>query len=852
MHTAQSNHLQTLVCQVAARHTADHPPTHRSAYEGGSDVSTRIRITLALLTALVALAATTIATAKRSVASRRSATAHPTLPQYHARGVRRGAVLSAFAGPFGFGSSLVGSAPVGIGPSSVAVNPQTRTIYVANGNNINGDPVGGDTVSVIDARHCHARDVSRCNGPWPTITVGNLPSGIAIDRRTDTVYVASSEDNTVSVFNGATCNAIDSSGCGQQPVAVPVGLGPLQVFADDANNTVYVANSDDASGASTTVSMIDSASCNATHLARCPATAPPTVDVGAAPFAVTASLATHTVYVTTVGALNGWSVFDANTCNATVQSGCGSIGYLTGDPAGPNGAEVDPANDTLYTANFDNTMSAFDLRHCSAGNLTGCAAETPGTVTPFPDPGFGEHDLWVAVDTANHTVYAVYQKDDALLAIDTRACNGRHPAACATLSPSEIHTGADPEMVSLDPNTQTLYTANQVDNDVSVIDASRCNAQTTVGCRHPAPTFRSQSEPLAADSATHTLYATSGTSSIAMIDTNSCNARSLEGCLATAATAAVGDFPVAAAVDRRTHTVYVANKGSSATGTVSVIDERACNAQASSGCTHIQTLHVPGGNSREVAVNPATDTVYVATITSSGPDLISVFNGATCNATATVGCGQTPATLAVGDSGSGQSALSIAVNRATNTIYATNLASNTGTANDDSVFVFTGATCDASNTTGCDQAPATVTIAPGSFAANPDGIAVDERTNTIYTANLADGEHAGSVSVIAGATCNGHDTSGCTQTPTTVPAGFGSVDLAIDRKTHKVYVTNVQDTSVSVIDGTTCNGSDTTSCSHDQTKLAVGNYPGAIVVDHEAGTVYVSNGDGTMSVLPLS
>ena len=33
---------------------------------------------------------------------------------------------------------------------------------------------------------------------------------------------------------------------------------------------------------------------------------------------------------------------------------------LPGDP--PHEEEVDPANDTLYTANFDNTVSAFDLQ----------------------------------------------------------------------------------------------------------------------------------------------------------------------------------------------------------------------------------------------------------------------------------------------------------------------------------------------------------------------------------------------------------------------------------------------------------------------------------------------------------
>ncbi len=38
-----------------------------------------------------------------------------------------------------------------------------------------------------------------------------------------------------------------------------------------------------------------------------------------------------------------------------------------------------------------NTASAFNLRHGDASDLAGCATQTPGTVTPFPDPPFGDH-----------------------------------------------------------------------------------------------------------------------------------------------------------------------------------------------------------------------------------------------------------------------------------------------------------------------------------------------------------------------------------------------------------------------------------------------------------------------------
>jgi DNA-binding beta-propeller fold protein YncE len=763
---------------------------------------------------------------------------------------------------FGFGSSLVGSTPVGNGPSTLAINPATHTIYVANGYNDNGTllPVPGNTVSVIDERDCHAQDVSRCKGPWPTITVGNMPSGIAIDKRTDTVYVSNVQDNTVSVFNGGTCNAEHTSGCGQTPATVPVGLDPLGLFADPGNHTIYVPNFGSVAvggpaGDSTTVSMIDSATCNATDLAACPTTAPPTVDVGSPPDAIIVDQITRTAYVGTFAAT---AAFDARTCNATVQSGCGTVVPLAlGDPnGGPNSLQVDPTNDTLYTANFDNTVSAFDLHHCNASDLAACATDAPGTVT-VSAAGF-DHALWLTVDAPLHSVYVVFQKDDALKVIDTNDCSGSDPAGCATLIPPEIHAGADPESVILDPRTQTLYTANWVDNTVSVIDASRCSAQNTAGCRHrpPAATIPGGAGALATDPTAHTTYVVSGSNAVSMINTRTCNADQPAGCAQIPPEVTVGDHPFGVggvAVDRRTHTIYVANAGSGATGTVSVLDDRTCNATNSAGCGPVSTMQVPGGNPDDIAVNPATGTVYVATITGSGPNLISVFNGATCDATSTAGCGQTPATVRFGDSGAGQggSVAYLAVDHASNTVYATNVVLGNPFGGD-SVFVIDGATCDATHRTGCGQTPATVTLGsdPLGIAYNPWGIAVDQATDTIYTANIADGEGPGTVSVINGATCNGHDTNGCSQTPAIAPAGFGAVGIAVDRTTQDVYVTNTEDTSVSVIDGARCNGTDTSGCSHTPAKDSVGGYPGSIAIDPAVQTAYVQTIDG-VSVIPL-
>jgi DNA-binding beta-propeller fold protein YncE len=751
---------------------------------------------------------------------------------------------------FGFGSALVGTTPVGHGPSLLAVNPATNTIYVANGENNNGPSAGGDTVSVINAAHCDAHDVSRCKGPWPTITVGNrrasdLPSGIAIDERTDTVYVTNVGANTVSVFNGATCNAQDTRGCRQRPREVPVGLGPLEIFADSANHTAYVANLGNGSGNSTTVSMINTASCNARHLSACPTTKRPTVNVRAVPLDIDVDQASHTVYVTTlgIGRQNGWAAFNADTCNAVVRSGCGKIGRLIGDPSGPNDGEVDLANDTLYTANFDNTISVFDLRHCNAADLRGCAKDRPGTVT-FPFVGF-DHDLYLAVDARLSSVYVSFQGDDSLVIVDTRTCDGRHLRGCAALNPPTIHTGADPEGTVLDAQTQTLYAANEVADDVSVINALRCNALTTSGCRHPAPAVAVPGSAfglLATDQTVHTAYIPSGAHDVSMIDTSRCSARQNSGCAHAARQVAVGAYPVAVAVNRQTGTVYVANSGAGSAGTVSVIDPATCNATDSTGCASLATLQVPAGNPDDIAVNTATDTIYVATVATSGPNVVSVFNGAACNAADTLGCGQAPSALDVGTPGGG--GLYIAVSQQTNTVYATN-----GVYRDpagDSVYVINGASCDAVSTAGCGQTPATVTVGD-----DPGFLAVDPATDTIYVVNHVEGDYLGSVSVINGAICNGQDTSGCGQIPPAVEAGLGALGLAIDLRTQAVYVSNLQDTSVSVINGATCNRQDTSGCGRAPFLDAVGNYPFAIAVDPDAGTAYVANGDNTVSLIPL-
>ena len=62
----------------------------------------------------------------------------------------------------------------------------------------------------------------------------------------------------------------------------------------------------------------------------------------------------------------------------------------------------------------------------------------------------------------------------------------------------------------------------------------------------------------------------------------------------------------------------------------------------------------------------------------------------------------------------------------------------------------------------------------------PEGVAVDQATDTVYVANNANGDAPASVSVINGATCNGTHHSGCGRTPTKKPAGSGAFWVAVN------------------------------------------------------------------------
>ena len=76
----------------------------------------------------------------------------------------------------------------------------------------------------------------------PQIQVGGFPTGIALNPVTNTIYVGNGTTGTLSLINGKKCNAGDAGGCGQHVTAVTAGTDPIGIAVNGKTNTVYVAN----------------------------------------------------------------------------------------------------------------------------------------------------------------------------------------------------------------------------------------------------------------------------------------------------------------------------------------------------------------------------------------------------------------------------------------------------------------------------------------------------------------------------------------------------------------------------------------------------------------------------------
>ena len=124
-------------------------------------------------------------------------------------------------------NSIVKTLTVGKSPNGVAVNPRTDKIYVAN--------TGSNTISVIDGK---------TNNVIKNITVPlDQSTTLTLDPTTNIIYVLGSIRNQFFIINGSTDTLLPpSSKSIEQNTLSTIFLGGPTIMAINPNNKIYATN----------------------------------------------------------------------------------------------------------------------------------------------------------------------------------------------------------------------------------------------------------------------------------------------------------------------------------------------------------------------------------------------------------------------------------------------------------------------------------------------------------------------------------------------------------------------------------------------------------------------------------
>jgi hypothetical protein len=257
-------------------------------------------------------------------------------------------------------------------PGQFALIPKLSSLYLVN--------VGGDNIlSVINPSRCDAHHTSGCRREAPSVPDQEFLT--TVDPATGTIYAGNLNLPQIDVINGATCNAKRLSGCA--PVAeIPMADPFANVGAvDSATHTLYASDP-----FSDSVAVINTATCNATHIAGC-GHHPPVMTIGPAPGPPALNAATQSLYVPYGNAANRVAVLNAATCNAQRTSGCGQAPAVVKVGQGTLLLAVSTATDTVYapaigpfSAPFSgDTVAVINGAACNGTTHSGCG-HLPATI----------------------------------------------------------------------------------------------------------------------------------------------------------------------------------------------------------------------------------------------------------------------------------------------------------------------------------------------------------------------------------------------------------------------------------------------------------------------------------------
>ena len=392
------------------------------------------------------------------------------------------------------------------------------------------------------------------------------------------------------------------------------------------------------------------------------------------------------------------------------------------------------------------------------------AASTPTVISTIKVGGGGQQPEAIAVNPNTNRIYTANKLSNNISVID-----GNSDTTITT-----VNINNTPRDVAVNPNTNLIYVTSS--NCISVIDGSTNTITATLG---PYPSY---TQYVAVNSNTNRIYITSYCA-IFVIDGTTNN-------LIT--TVEIPVIPNDIAVNPNTNKIYATS-----TGNVSVID----------GATNtiMRTIDFPGG-AISVTVNPNTNYIYLANNYSND---IFVIDGSADSLFATV-----KLNIAFGT----YSPCDLAVNSCTNLIYVTssNLCSY--------VFVLDG-------TNNTIFTLVNITHPAWSLSGPSIYVAVNPISNRIYTTN----GNGNSIAIIDGSN---------NSVMSTMISGAYSVDVAVNPNTNYIYATGVYCDYISVIDGK--NDEMVTQVKIGKNELPL---PWGIAVNPNTNRIYVGKFHDGMSVI---
>jgi YVTN family beta-propeller protein len=470
-----------------------------------------------------------------------------------------------------------------------------------------------------------------------------------------------------------------------------------------------------------------------------------TVAVGAPAIHVAVDRSTHVAYVTLDA--SPWTVVAVDGTTRTTRSRA-ELGLLFA----ASGIAVDPGSRVYVSFSTSKAVAVLD----SSGGPSALRESTRWLAV-------GLTPRAVAVEPATRAVYVAESTSNQVLIWSSAGAQIR-----------ALDVLQRPTAVFIDGATSRAYVANTSSNSLSVISAGILSLPNNTSSQAVVSHLPLASAPsgVAYDPVGQRLYATNFLAdTIAVLN---------PGTRAVVATWRTGTSPWTVAVDGTLRQLYSLNDGDGTLTTLSTVDGRI-----------LKTTNV-GRPVRVVKASPSSRRVFV-----TSAEALTVIDGNTLNVLATVTVGTRP--------------VGIALDEANNRIYVANQQSGT-------ISVVNATTFQVVDT-----------FRPP--LGNVWGLAIDPAARRLYVAIIKN-----TIADFGGVEVLNADTGAFV-----AQVACGAEMVAVNSRTRTVYATDFSGNAVSVIDG---------SGNAFSSAVPVGTSPRDLVVDETSGLVYVGNlGDGTVSIV---